>query len=74
MAVPYSLDLRLKVVHACQCSGQTQQAVAELFGVSLSFVEGMMRRVRRNADLAPRKWRPGPRVKIDAVGCERLER
>ncbi len=77
MTVPYSLDLRLKVVHACQHSGQTRQAVAELFGVSLSFVEGMMRRVRRvrrNADLAPRKWRPGPRVKIDPAGCERLER
>lgn len=74
MAAPYSLDLRRKVVHACQSSGQSQQAVAELFGVSLSFVEGLMRRVRHNVELAPRKWRPGPRAKLDAAHCQRLER
>lgn len=74
MAAPYSLDLRCKVVHACQSSGQSQQAVADLFGVSLSFVEGMMRRVRHNADLAPRKWRPGPRSKVDLPAKQRLQR
>ena len=38
MAAPYSLDLRRKVVQACNRPGQSQRAVAELFGVSLSFV------------------------------------
>ncbi len=74
MAVSYSLDLRRKVVQACQCSGQSQRAVAEFFGVSLSFVEGMLRRVRCSGDLTPRKWRPGPRTKIDPAGCQQLER
>lgn len=32
-AAPYSLDLRRKVVHACQCSGQSQQAVAVLYPI-----------------------------------------
>lgn len=74
MAAPYSLDLRRKVMPACQSSGQSQQTVAGLFGVSLSFVEGLMRRVRHNAELAPRKWRPGPPRKIAALDCQRLER
>ena len=38
MAAPYSLDLRRKVVQACNRPVQSQRAVAELFGVSLSFV------------------------------------
>ena len=33
MAAPYFLDLRRKVVQACNRPGQSQRAVAELFGV-----------------------------------------
>lgn len=42
MAAPYSLDLSRKVVQAYQCLGQSQRAVADFFGMSLSFVEGLM--------------------------------
>ena len=49
MAAPYSLDLRRKVVQACQRPGQSQRAVAGFFGVSLSFVEDLLRQVRRSA-------------------------
>lgn len=72
MAAPYSLDLRRKVVQACLLSGQSQRAVAEFFGVSLSFVEGVLRRVRRNGELVPPRQRPGPRAKVDEGACQRL--
>jgi transposase len=74
MATPYSLDLRRKVVQACQRPGQSQRAVAEFFGVSLSFVEGLLRRVRRSGELVPLRRRPGPHPKVDEDACQRLER
>ena len=73
MAAPYSLDLRRKVVQACQRPGQSQRTVAEFFGVSLSFVEGLLRRVRRSGELAPLRQRPGPHARIDPIGCQRLQ-
>lgn len=39
MAAPYSEDLRRKVVQACERGTQSQREVAELFNVSLSFVD-----------------------------------
>ncbi len=72
MAAPYSLDLRRKVVQACQRPGQSQRAVADFFGVSLSFVEGLLRRVRRSGKLAPPRQRPGPHARIDPMGCQWL--
>jgi len=74
MAAPYSLDLRRKVVQACRRPGQSQRAVAEFFGVSLSFVEALLRRVRRSGELAPLRRHPGPHAKVDEDSCQRLER
>ena len=74
MAAPYSLDLRRKVVQACRRPGQSQRAVADLFGVSLSFVEGLLRRVRRSGELAPLRRRPGPHAKVDDDSCQCLQR
>ncbi|GAB3548175.1 hypothetical protein GCM10027343_28340 [Noviherbaspirillum agri] len=48
MAAPYSLDLRRKVVQACERGTQSQREVAELFNVSLSFVEALLRQYRRS--------------------------
>ena len=72
MAVPYSLDLRREDVQACERPGQSQRAVAEFFGVSLSFVEGLLRRVRRGGELVPPRQRPGPRGRVDESVCQRL--
>ena len=74
MAAPYSLELRRKVVQACRRPGQSQRAVAEFFGVSLSFVEALLRRVRRSGELAPLRRHPGPHAKVDEDSCQRLER
>lgn len=72
MAAPYSLDLRRKVVQACKRQEQSQRVVAEFFGVSLSFVEDLLRRVRRSGKLVPARQRPGPHARIDPLGCQWL--
>ena len=50
----YSLDLRQRVLSAALRGDRTIPEVAELFGVSLHFVNKMLRLHRTGADLAPR--------------------
>ena len=72
MAAPYTLDLRRKVVQACERQGQSQRVVAEFFDASLSFVVGLLRRVRCSGELVPLHQRPGPNARIDPLGCQWL--
>lgn len=68
----YSLDLRERVVKACIEEGQRTSAVARRFGVSRWSVE---RYVKRSAagKLAATPH-PGRRRRLDAQGCEVLQR
>lgn len=60
MAAPYSEDLRRKVVQACERGMQSQREVAELFNVSRSFVESLLRQYRRSGGaLVPQRRKCG---------------
>lgn len=50
----YSLDLRQRVLSAALRGDRTLLEVAELFGVSLTFVNKLLRLHRAGGDLAPR--------------------
>jgi transposase len=63
----YSIDLRQKIVHACGRRLGSQRALAELFGVSLSFVEKLVRRHRTTGDIAPKPHAGGQRPSLDAA-------
>lgn len=66
MAAPYSVDLRRKVVQACERGTQSQREVAELFNVSLSFVEALLRQYRRSGgELVRQRQKCGRRVLLD---------
>lgn len=58
--IPYSLDLRQKICAALERGVGSQRVVAELFGVSLSFVERLLQRQRTTGTLAPRPHAGGP--------------
>ena len=49
----YSIDLREKVVEAYDREVGTQRQIAEIFGVSRSFVEKLLHRRRTTGDIAP---------------------
>jgi transposase len=74
MAAAYSTDLRGKVVQACERGGASQAQVAEFFGVSLSFVEKLLRLHRRSGALEPDRKRAGRPVLIDAAACDQVQR
>jgi transposase len=56
----YSFDLRCKLVEAWQSWDGTQVELAELLGVSRSWIQKVLRRWEHNGDLAAPAHRHGP--------------
>jgi transposase len=63
----YSLDLRQKILRACDQQVGSQRAIAALFGVSQSFVEKLLRRRRTTGEVAPRPHAGGRKARDDAA-------
>jgi putative transposase len=61
----YSNDLRRKLVEAWQAGHGTQAELAEVFGVSLGWVEKVLRRWRETGDTAAPVFRHGPVSGLD---------
>jgi transposase len=51
---PYSTDFRLKVVRAYEAGRGSQRQLAQLFGVSLGFVQDLWQRYRRTGSVEPK--------------------
>ena len=67
----YSLDLRERVVAACQAGGK-QGAVAAQFSVSLSFVAKLVHRHRTHGSAAALPPGPGPAPRLDGPALAQL--
>jgi transposase len=65
----YSIDLRQKILHACERRLGSQRALADLFGVSLSFVEKLLRRHRTTGDIAPKPHAGGQKPRLDMAAA-----
>jgi transposase len=70
----YSLDLRQKILRACDQRLGSQRAIATLFGVSQSFVEKLLRRRRATGDISPRPHMGGRRALCDATALAHVHR
>src|SRR5262245_31809233 len=63
----YSIDLRQKIVQACERRLGSHPALADLFGVRLSFVEKLLRRHRTTGSMAPKAHAGGRKPSLDAA-------
>ncbi|WP_084199137.1 helix-turn-helix domain-containing protein [Noviherbaspirillum autotrophicum] len=73
MAARYSVDLRRRIVQACERGTQSQREVAEFFNVSLSFVESLLQYYRRSGgELVRPQRRRGRHALLDDACRERL--
>jgi transposase len=68
----YSLDLRQRIVRACEEEGCTREEIAALFAVSRSFVQKLLRRYEGGAALAPPAWRRGRKATLGEKECRRV--
>ncbi len=69
----YSIDLRRKIVESYDRGDKTQSAVSERFGVSVSFVEKLLRRRRISGDIAPLPHGGGVKPLLDGDALELLK-
>jgi hypothetical protein len=72
MPAPYSVDLRWRIVRACERGTQSQREVVERFEVSLATVENLLRLYRRTGDVTPQTPAGGPRGALNAEAREQL--
>jgi transposase len=70
----YSIDLRQKILHAYERRIGSQPALANIFGVSLSFVEKLLRRYRMTGVIAPKPHAGGQRPRLDATAEAQVRR
>ena len=68
----YSTDLRQKIIEAYQRGQGTQRAIAEFFGVSVSFVEKLLQRYRTTGNVAAKAHGGGQKRRLDATGDQRI--
>src|SRR5262245_11217945 len=69
----YSLDLRERVVRAIDRGEETQQQIAERFGVGTTFIKVLLRRRRETGSLAPKPHGGGMPAKYAGAAMARLE-
>ena len=68
----YSIDLRRKILQAYERRIGSQRALADIFGVSLSFVEKLLRRHRATGAIAPKPHAGGQRPRLDVAADRQL--
>ena len=69
--IPYSQDLRNRIIAALEADVETRQDIADIYGVSRSYVQKVWRRWRDTGNRAARA-RGGGRVRTLAAHAERI--
>src|SRR5688572_11293179 len=63
----YSIDLRQKILRAWERHLGSQRTIADIFGVSLAFVEKVLRQHRTTGNIAPKPRAGGQKPRLDAA-------
>jgi transposase len=68
------MDLRDRVVTACDASVWSRDEVAEQFGVSTAWIRRLLQRRRERGSYAPLDGKRGPKPKFAGRALQRLEK
>ena len=68
----YSMDLRERVVAACDAGDGTRQQIATRFSVSVAWIRDLMKRRRETGSIAPRPRGGGRTPAFDEAASARL--
>jgi transposase len=68
----YSMDLRERVVAACDARDGTREQIAARFSVSVSWIRDLLRRRRQTGSIAPKPRGGGRPPAFDAEAAGRL--
>ena len=65
---PYSVDLRQKILQEYESGERSQREIAEIFHVSISFMESLLRQFRATGQIAPKPHAGGPPLRVLTTG------
>jgi len=68
----FSMDLRERVVAACDDGVDTREEIAERFGVSVSWIRDLLKRRRQTGSIAPKPRGGGRLPAFDGAAATRL--
>jgi transposase len=68
----YSMDLRERVVDACDCGEETREQIAKRFQVGLAWVYRLLQRRRDTGSIEPKPHGGGQKPAFDPPAAERL--
>lgn len=68
----YSMDLRERVVAACDARDGTREQIAARFSVSVSWIRDLLKRRRETGSIAPKPRGGGRAPAFDAAAAARL--
>ena len=68
----YSMDLRWRVIQACDEKAGTLAVIAQRFSVSVSWITKLKRRRRETGSIAAKPHGAGRQPALDQSACERL--
>ncbi|UCE59724.1 MAG: transposase [Phycisphaerales bacterium] len=71
---PYSMDLRERVVAACDAREGTREQIAERFGVSDRWIRKLLQQRRQTGSIAPLPQNPGRKPALNDRQMDRLGR
>jgi transposase len=71
---PYSMDLRGRVVGACDRKEERRVEIARRFGVSTAWIRRLLQRRRETGSIAPRPQNAGRKPALNDRKMERLRR
>lgn len=71
---PYSMDLRERVIRACDARAGTREQIAERFGVSIAWIRRLLQRRRETGSIAPLPSNAGRKPKLNTRQMEKLRR
>ena len=70
----YSIDLRQKILRAWERHLGSQRSIADIFGVSLAFVEKVLRQYRATGDIAPKPHAGGQKPRLGVAAQTVVQR
>lgn len=71
---PYSMDLRKRVVAACDAREGTREQIAKRYGVCTAWVRRLLQRRRESGSIEPLPQNPGRKRAIRGRDLDRLRR
>jgi transposase len=71
--ITYSMDLRDRVVAACDAEEWTREEIADEFGVSTSWIRRLLQRRRETGDYGPKKTKRGRKPAFRSEALKRLD-